>query len=85
MSLEKTIKEDKIEVINAGDWKVVQIRTATIISEDGAELNRSLSRSVINPTDDWSDKSAEVKAICDVVHTDATIAAYNAAQQAGTP
>lgn len=81
MSLEKTIKEDKIEVINAGDWKVVQIRTATIISEDGAELNRSLSRSVINPTDDWSDKSTEVKAICDAVHTDAAKAAYNARQQ----
>lgn len=81
MSLEKTIKEDKIEVVDAGDWKVVQIRTATIISEDGAELNRSFRRSVINPTDDWSDASTEVKAICDAVHTDAAKAAYNAAQQ----
>lgn len=80
MSLEKTIKEDKIEVVDAGDWKVVQIRTATIISEDGAELNRSFRRSVINPADDWSDASAEVKAICDAVHTDAAKAAYNAAQ-----
>ena len=82
MALEKTIKEDKIEVVDAGDWKVVQIRTATIITEDGTELNRSFRRSVINPADDWSDASAEVKAICDAVHTDATKAAYEAAQAA---
>ena len=36
MALEKAVKEDKIEVVDAGDWKVVQVRTATIITEDGA-------------------------------------------------
>lgn len=80
MALEKTIKEDKIEVVDAGDWKVVQIRTATIITEDGTELNRSFRRSVINPSDDWSDASAEVKAICDAVHNDTTKAAYESAR-----
>ena len=81
MALEKTIKEDKIEVVDAGDWKMVQVRTATIITEDGNELNRSFHRHVVSPADDWSDASTEVKAICDAVHTDAAKAAYNAAQQ----
>jgi len=81
MALEKTIKEDKIEVIDAGDWKMVQVRTATIITEDGNELNRSFHRHVVSPADDWSDASAEIQAICDAVHTDAAIAAYNAVQQ----
>ena len=53
MALEKITKEDKIEVVDAGDWKVVQVRTATIISEDGKELNRSFHRHIITPVDDW--------------------------------
>ena len=85
MALEKSTIQDKIEVVNTGDWKMVQVRTATIISEDGTELNRSFHRHVVSPADDWSDASAEVKAICDAVHTDAAKAAYNAAQQEETP
>ena len=61
MGLEKTTKEDKIEVIDSGDWKMVQVRTATIITEDGTELNRSFHRHVVSPADDWSDASAEVR------------------------
>jgi len=82
MALTKSTIEDKIEVVNTGDWKMVQIRTATIITEDGTELNRSFHRHVVSPADDWSDASAEVKAICDAVHTDATKTAYEAAQAA---
>jgi len=81
MALEKSTIEDKIEVVNTGDWKSVLVRTATVISEDGTELNRSFHRHVVSPADDWSGASAEVKAICDAVHTDAAKAAYNAAQQ----
>ena len=83
MALEKTTKEDKIEVVDAGDWKMVQVRTATIISEDGTELSRSFHRHVVSPADDWSGESAEVRGICDVVHTDATKTAFNAAQSEG--
>ena len=80
MALEKTTVEDKIEVVDAGDWKVVQVRTATVISEDGTELSRTFHRHTVGPADDWSEASTEVKAICDAVHTDAAKAAYNAAQ-----
>ena len=82
MALEKTTIEDKIEVVDCGGYKMVQVRTATVITEDSTELNRSFHRHVVSPADDWSSASAEVKAICDAVHTDATKAAYEAAQAA---
>ena len=47
MALTKTTDEDKIEVV--GDYKAVQIRTATIIKEDGVELSRSFHRKVLHP------------------------------------
>ena len=46
MALTKTIEEDKIEVVS--EFKHVQIRTATVIKEDGVELNRSFHRKVIH-------------------------------------
>ena len=80
MALEKKTVEDRIEVVDAGDWKVIQVRTATVISEDGTELSRTFHRHTVGPADDWSEASTEVKAICDAVHTEAAIAAFNAAQ-----
>ena len=79
MALEKTVNEDKLEVIDGGgEWKVVQVRTATVITEDGTELSRSYHRHTISPGDDWSSESTEVKGMCDLVHTDAAKAAYQA-------
>ena len=47
MALTKTVTPDKIEVI--GDHKHINVRTATIIKEDGTELSRSFSRKVLEP------------------------------------
>ena len=80
MALTKTEVVDKVEVIDTGDWSMVQVRTATVIKEDGAELSRSFHRHVVGPADDWSSESDKVKAICDAVHNDTTKAAYEAAQ-----
>ena len=76
MALTKTVKVDKIEIV--GDYKQVQVRTATIVSEDGAELSRSFSRHVIAPGGDISGEDVQVQAICQAVHTDEIIAAYQA-------
>ena len=76
MSLTKTVSEDKIEII--GQFKSVQVRTATIIEENGVELTRSFSRKVINPGEDTTGESAEVQAICAAVHTSEVVAAYAA-------
>ena len=77
MALEKTTKVDKIEVVDTGDWKMVQVRTATVITEHGTELSRNFHRHVVAPSDDWSSEDSEVQAICNAVHTTARITAYN--------
>jgi hypothetical protein len=76
MALEKTTVEDKIEIV--GDYKHIQVRTATVISEDGVELSRSFHRHVVSPLDDASGESAEVQAIAAAVHTQAVKDAYQA-------
>ena len=74
MSLTKEVIEDKIEVV--GPFKALQVRTATIIKDDGVELSRSFSRKVIQAGDDLSGESVEVQGIGAVVHTSDVIAAY---------
>jgi len=76
MAITKEIIEDKIEIV--GDYKFVQVRTATVIKEDGVELNRSFHRHVLHPTDDITGESSEVQAICNAVWTDELKAAYQA-------
>ena len=66
--------QDKIEVV--GEFKHVQVRTATVIKRDGTEISRSFSRHVVAPNADISGESAEVQAICNTVHTDAIKTAY---------
>ena len=78
MALSKTTINDKIEVINKGDWSVVQVRTATIIAEDGVEISRSFHRHVVMPDADLSAEDADVAAICTPVFSDAVKAAYAA-------
>jgi len=72
---EETV-QDKIEIV--GDYKMIQVRTATIIKKDGVEISRSFHRHVISPLDDISGESDDVKAIAAQVHTDAVKTAYEA-------
>jgi hypothetical protein len=74
MALTESTEEDKIEIV--GPYKMVQVRTATVIKKDGVELTRSFHRHVVAPNADISGESTEVKAICNAVHTDAVKAAY---------
>ena len=74
MALTEETIEDKIEVV--GDYKIVQVRTATVIKKDGKEISRSFHRHAVQPTDDTSEQSDEVKAICNIVHTDEIKEAY---------
>jgi CRISPR/Cas system CMR-associated protein Cmr5 small subunit len=70
----KELKEDKIEIV--GDYKSIQVRTATVIKEDGVELTRSFHRHAVQCTDDISEQSAEVQAIGNAVWTDELKADY---------
>ena len=47
MALSESIEYDKIEVV--GTYKHVQVRKATVIKKDGAELTRSFERFVLDP------------------------------------
>ena len=80
MALTKQVIQDKVEVVNVGDWSVLQVRTKTAIIEDGAELSSSYHRHVVSPTDDLSNESAEVTAIANAVFTQAMKDAYTASQ-----
>ena len=77
MALTEETIQDKIEIV--GDYKMVQVRTAVVIKRDGTEISRSFHRHVVAPdisADDLANESAEVQAICNVVHTDAIKTAY---------
>ena len=74
MALTETTEQDKIEIV--GEFKVVQVRTATVIKRDGVEISRSFHRHTVSPDADISGESAEVQAICAAVHTDAVKSAY---------
>jgi len=68
MALSKEVKCDKIEIV--GDYKAVQCRQATIISEDGVELSRSFHRHVLHPDSDISGEPQETQDICNAVWSD---------------
>ena len=79
MALTEETIQDKIEIV--GDFKHVQVRTATVIKRDGTEISRGYSRHVVAPdisSTDLANESTEVQAICNAVHTDAVKAAYAA-------
>ena len=93
MAITKEIIEDKIEIV--GDYKTIQVRTATVIKEDGVELSRSFHRHALDCVSSsydgssWthtdtnvSSESAEVQGICAAVWTTTEKNAKKAANEA---
>ena len=74
MTITKRTEQDKIEVV--GKFKHIQVRTATVIEEDGVELSRSFHRHTVSPDSDSSGESADVQAMVAQFHTDEVKAAY---------
>jgi hypothetical protein len=75
--LEKQTVVDLVEALESG---VVQVRVATKIMDDGVEVNRTFHRHVIVPGQDYSQEDVKVQAICAVIQTPDVIAAYEASQ-----
>ena len=71
MALEKIVKNDKIETILNDIWEFssVNVRTATIIREDGTDLSRSFHRHMVMPDADVTQEDADVQTICNAVFT----------------
>ena len=93
MAITKEIVEDKIEIV--GEHKNIQVRTATVIKEDGVEISRSFHRKVLecvessNDGSSWthtdtdvSGESSEVQGIASAVWTDDVKNAKKAANEA---
>ena len=86
--------DDKIEIV--GEYKSIQVRTATVIKEDGVELTRSFHRraldcvsSVQADDDSWthtdtnmSSESSELQGIATAVWSTAVKNAKKAANEA---
>jgi len=86
MALEKTTAQDKIEIVEvSGGYKIIQVRTATIIKDDGTEINRSFQRHVLSPNSDVTEETSEVQALAAIYFTNAAKAAETAALEAGRP
>lgn len=66
MALNKTIVVDRIEVLQRGQ---IQVRTATVIDEDGTELSRSFHRHILNPGADTSGEAQRVQDIATATWT----------------
>ena len=80
MAITKELVEDKIEVV--GEFKHIQVRTATVIKEDGKEISRSYHRHVIAPDSDSSNESADVKAMVKQFHTSEVKTAFEKHKEA---
>ena len=83
MALTEETVQDKIEIV--GEFKHIQVRTATIIKKDGVEISRSFHRHIVAPNDDSSAESDDVKALVTQFHTDAVKTAYDAFLVASRP
>ena len=74
MAITKETQIGKIEVV--GKYKSVQVRTDTVIIEDGNELSRKYHRHALSPDADISAEHSEVQAVCNAVWTQDVKDAY---------
>ena len=82
MALEKQTVAGSTEVTENGS---INVRTDTVIFDDGKEISRSKQRHILHPGDDVSGEDAKVQAVAAAVWTDEVVAAYAAAQAAAAP
>ena len=65
MTLEKKVFVDRIEILP--EQKMVQVRTAIVITDDDVQISRTFHRSVLHPNDDVSGQEPFVQKIFKVV------------------
>ena len=66
MALNKTIVVDRIEVLEMGQ---IQVRTATVVDEDGIQISRTFHRHVLNPGADLTGQTDRVTGIANATWT----------------
>ena len=84
-------KEFEYDCEVRGPYKAVQVRTATIVKDDGDEISRTYHRHVLQcrtkSSDTWGDtdisgEDASVQAVCNAVWTASIKSAYETYQDA---
>tara|TARA_R110002126_G_scaffold208201_1_gene355116 strand:+ start:507 stop:797 length:291 start_codon:yes stop_codon:yes gene_type:complete len=72
MTLTKEIEISKIEIVNT--WNI-QVKTETIVKENGVEISRSNSRHVLQPFISGKDGETWVHTATDISSEDASVQA----------
>jgi hypothetical protein len=72
------IERQIIDKIELTEVNTIQIRTATSIIKDGAEIAKTYHRHSLSPGDDVSNQDARVQAIANVIWTEEVVNAYKA-------
>jgi len=86
MAITKTTEEDKIEIV--GTRKNIQVRTATVIKEDGVEISKSFHRKVLECVSSTFEVDSDNVAVLDGsgnknwTHTDTDVSSESAEVQA---
>ena len=73
--LEKKVFIDKIEVLENG---IIQVRQATVITENNTELSKAFHRHCLVPGTNLVNEDARVVVIAQAIWTPEVIAAYQA-------
>lgn len=75
-------KTQVVDSINVLEDNTIQIRTKTVILEDGIPISSQFHRHAVTPNSDYSNEDAKVKAIASAIYTPEVIAAYVASLEA---
>jgi len=79
MSFEKISSVDLIEIV---ENSIVQVRTKTVILENGEQISSQFQRHIVVPNGNYSGEDSKVQAIASLIYTPEIVAAYQATKQA---
>ena len=74
MALTKEVINDKYEIVTP--FKHIQVRQATVVSEDGVELSRTFFRKILTPDMDVSGEVQEIQDKAEELWTDEVKSAW---------
>ena len=77
MALTKTTSNDMISIV--GEHKALEVRTATVVAEDGVDISTAYHRTSYMPDTDVATLDADVASIANIVWTQEVKDAYELA------
>lgn len=74
-------EKNVIDAVTYRDSGHIEVRRATVILRDGAEIARTFHRHVVNPGADVSNEDSKVQAVAEALWTPELIGAFKAIQE----